>query len=69
MRRQPKICESAATHAQMAELSAATQTQIMELRAELTTGLEKVKADLLRWSCLFWCAAVGSMAGLSGIFR
>ena len=53
----------------MAELSAATQTQIMELRAELTTGLEKVKADLLRGSCLFWCAAVGSMAGLAGILR
>lgn len=41
----------------------------MELCAELTTGLEKVKADLLRWSCLFWCGAVGSIAALAGILR
>lgn len=61
--------QTTATQRQMAELSAATQKQISDLSAALSTGLERTKADLLKWSFLFWCAAVGSIAGLAGILR
>ena len=57
--------QNAATQQQMAELSAALATGLEKVKADI----QKVRADLLIWSFLFWVAAVGTIAGVAGVFR
>jgi hypothetical protein len=68
--------ESAHLRGDMAELRQQISSVKVELKAEML-GLEgrlaariaHAKSDLMKWSFVFWCGAVASIAALAGLFR
>jgi hypothetical protein len=38
--------------------------EVSVLRVEVTKELSGMRAEIIRWSCVFWIAQLGAMAGL-----
>jgi hypothetical protein len=45
------------------------ETRFAELDGKFETKLERRFGDLLKWSFLFWCGAVGAIAALARVLR
>ena len=57
--------DRAQLHAQVAAL----RHEMLAIETRLSTKIAEVKSDLMKWSFLFWCGAVASIAALAGILR
>lgn len=55
--------------AQFAELRREMLAMETRLGARIEVSAAGVKSDLMKWSFLFWCGAVASIAALAGILR